>query len=328
MNTLPSRRVWSELLPLWQLARLRGGRGLCDPAFVNGQTGESASGRVFPAPAADETIKDLGSLVGRPDRWTRLFGWTTFAGLLCGLIGPYGSYIGNPASRMLFWVGLFWAGTLILWPSVALALHVAARKRIPLVLAGTGAALLACIPLAGFAAAACYLFWPVHASGIRTQEWYAHTVTLALPAAAIAFWFEWYRDQGQTRSRAIRLPGISEEEAAGPQSGPLPDRLLDLILCLQMEDHHVRYHTAAGSSLHFAPMRDVVRQMGIARGLQVHRSWWVARSAVCDATGDSRALELVLTNGLRVPVARSRVAAVRDVGWLSEATASGKRAAD
>ena len=297
---------------------MRGGPGLCDLAFVNGQTGESARVRGFPGAVTDETINDLGALVGRPDRWTRLFGWTTFAGLLCGLIGPYGSYIGNPASRMLFWVALFWAGTLILWPSVAFALHVAARKRLPLVLAGMGAALLACIPLAGFAAAACYLFWPVHASGIRTQEWYAHTVTLALPAAAIAFWFEWYRDQARARSGLISSPGAGREETADPQSGPLPDRLLDLILCLQMEDHHVRYHTAAGSSLHFAPMREAVRQMGAARGLQVHRSWWVAQSAVRGAVGDSRALELVLTNGLHVPVARSRVAAVRSAGWLSE----------
>jgi DNA-binding LytR/AlgR family response regulator len=80
----------------------------------------------------------------------------------------------------------------------------------------------------------------------------------------------------------------------------------------------VRAYTAAGSSLYFASMREVVRQLG-DRGLQVHRSWWVAHGAVRASTGDSRSLELILTNGVSVPVARSRIAAVRAAHWLDRA---------
>jgi membrane-bound metal-dependent hydrolase YbcI (DUF457 family) len=257
---------------------------------------------------------DLRDLMGRPDRWARLFGWTALVGLLCGLIGPYGSYIANPASRVIFWVGLFWMGTVILWPSIAGALYFADRKGLPPIFAACAAALIACIPLAALAAAACALFWPLHASGIRPQEYYGQTLILALPVAAAAFWFEWYR----LRAPATALVRAPETEGASASSAPLPDRLLDLILCLQMEDHHVRYYTAGGSQLHFAPMRDVVQQLGTERGLQVHRSWWVARSAVRGATGDSRSLELILTTGLKVPVARSRVAMVRAEGWMPD----------
>ena len=257
---------------------------------------------------------DLRDLIGRLDRWARLLGWTALVGILCGLIGPYGSYVAHPASRIIFWVALFWAGTVILWPTIAAALVLADRKGLPPIFAGCGAALIACVPLAAFAASACALFWPLHASGIRPQEYYGQTLILALPAAGVAFWFEWYR----ARPSALAVDREIQADAAPAGSAPLPDRMLDLILCLQMEDHHVRYYTSGGSQLHFAPMRDVVRQLGADRGLQVHRSWWVARSAVRASTGDSRALELILTTGLKVPVARSRVAIVRAEGWIAD----------
>lgn len=252
----------------------------------------------------------MADSAGNMHRWARLFGWTTLGGLLCGLIGPYGSFIANPISRVCFWISVFWAGTLILWPSVMGALRFAERRGLPILFAMIGATLAACVPLSLFAWALCSLFWPVHASGIRPQEWYVLTVILAAPAIALALWLEHFRLRDH-RSRWVA--GGNARPIA--ESGGVPNRLLDLIVCLQMEDHHVRAYTAAGSSLHLAAMRDVVNQLA-GRGLQVHRSWWVAHGAVRAWTGDARALELVLHNGVRVPVARSRIAAIRAAGWL------------
>jgi hypothetical protein len=88
------------------------------------------------------------------------------------------------------------------------------------------------------------------------------------------------------------------------------------VLCLQMEDHYVRVHTAAGSRLVLATLSQAVEALGRTRGLRVHRSWWVAEQAVAGAVADGRNLRLVLVNGLNAPVARSSVAAVREAGWL------------
>lgn len=285
---------------------------MCDLLFGNGQMGERAIGRSRSKGAIGRRMSDPK---GGAHRWARLFGWTTLGGVLCGLVGPYGSFIGNPISRACFWIAIFWAGTLILWPSAMAAISFAQRKGFPVLFAAAGATLAACVPLAGVAALFCSLFWPVHASGLRPQEWYVLTVILAAPATALALWLEHFRfaDRGRGQDPFARPAPNAAHVGTG-----LPDRLLDLVLCLQMEDHHVRAYTAAGSSLYFASMRNVVRQLG-ERGLQVHRSWWVAHGAVRASTGDSRSLELILTNDVSVPVARSRIAAVRAAHWLDRA---------
>ena len=102
---------------------------------------------------------------------------------------------------------------------------------------------------------------------------------------------------------------------AGPL--PIPDHILATADCLEMEDHHVRVHMAGGSVLYLASMRDTAGALGDARGLQVHRSWWVARHAVKGWEQDGRSMCLLLADDRRVPVARHRVALLRAKGWLT-----------
>lgn len=260
--------------------------------------------RGIPAAGFDDMVR-------RPDRWARLLRGATLAGLLFGLVGPYNSFTANPATRLFYWTALFWAGTLILWPAVALALSAGARRGFPTWFGAAVAVLVGALPLAAVAAAGCYLFWPVRASAIRPLEWYVQTIVIALPAVAAALWFE----LGQAQASPGRdLPASPREW--GTASPPLPEHLKEAVLCLQMEDHHVRVHTIGRSRMHLAPLRQIAAELGDERGLQVHRSWWVARDAVRRCEEDGRAILLVLTNGLRVPVARNRVAQLRALGWL------------
>jgi len=266
---------------------------------------------------------DFADMAKRPDRWSRLLSGATAAGLLFGVVGPYNSFTANPTTRLCYWVMLFWTGTLILWPSAALGLRAGARRGFSPAFAAAAAVMIACVPLAAFAAAGCYLFWPVHASGIRPIEWYVQTVVIALPAVAIAFWLE----MGRGFQRGL-IGGAFRMQAGRQSSGPsasgaapaLPSHLIEAALCLQMEDHHVRVHTVGRSHLHLAPLRQIAEQLGPAHGLQVHRSWWVARNAVRDWQEEGRSVVLILTNGLRVPVARNRVAQLRADGWLQRTT--------
>ena len=122
---------------------------MCDLLFGNGQMGERAIGRSRSKGAIGRGMSDPKS---GAHRWARLFGWTTLGGVLCGLVGPYGSFIGNPISRACFWIAIFWAGTLILWPSAIAAISFAQRRGFPVLFAAAGATLAACAPHAGVAA--------------------------------------------------------------------------------------------------------------------------------------------------------------------------------
>jgi hypothetical protein len=257
----------------------------------------------------------LPPLIRHPDQWARMLGLVTLIGIECGLVGPFGSYLANPYTRIAYWISLFWAGGLILWPSVSAAVSVGPRLGLPPVFSGTAAALIACVPLALLAAAGCYMFWPVHASGIRTVEWYGLTLPLALPTIFALVWL----DGVLGRARAPDHVGTPDADAgtASTAHADLPPHMFAGALCLQMEDHHVRVHMPGGSYLHLATMRQIVDRLGETRGLQVHRSWWVASHAVQGWAEDGRSVTLLLANGLTVPVARSRVAAVRARGWLA-----------
>ncbi|MBD3762204.1 LytTR family DNA-binding domain-containing protein, partial [Rhizorhabdus sp.] len=73
-------------------------------------------------------------------------------------------------------------------------------------------------------------------------------------------------------------------------------------------------------------LRDAIAELNGLDGMQVHRSWWVARDAVRRWHRDGRAFTLELVNGLQVPVARNRVAILRAEGWLDGEAAEALRA--
>lgn len=268
---------------------------------------------------------DFDDLLKRPERWARVMGWATLAGLEFGFIGPFGSYASNIFTRTAFWIALFWIGALLLWPCVVAAIRLGSRRGFPPIFAAIAVVLAASVPLAALGAAITYLCWPVRASGMRLIEWYELTILVALPATAGLVWLELGRAATRRPLPLVR-GGQGLAGAVGPSDEPvhgstIPDYLLEAALCLQMEDHHVRVHVPGRSYLQFGLMRDVVAALDERRGLRVHRSWWVARDAVRSWYKEGRSVVLALSNGLNVPVARNRVAILRAEGWLEEARA-------
>jgi DNA-binding LytR/AlgR family response regulator len=86
----------------------------------------------------------------------------------------------------------------------------------------------------------------------------------------------------------------------------------------------VRAHTARGSDLILIPLKDAIAELEGVDGLQVHRSWWVARGAVAEALSSGRNLTLRLTNGLEAPVSRASIATLRATGWLANEGRAGR----
>jgi len=113
---------------------------------------------------------------------------------------------------------------------------------------------------------------------------------------------------------------VTRGSAAPPDASPalpaalrsrVPRELGCEIVALEAEDHYVRVHTPKGSTLVLMRLSDAIELLDEALGMRVHRSWWVARRAVESFERDGQQVVLRLTNGARVPVGRTYVAAVR-----------------
>ena len=78
---------------------------------------------------------------------------------------------------------------------------------------------------------------------------------------------------------------------------------------------HAFRHAGSGSTLVLSRLSDAVAQLRGVDGLQVHRSWWVADSAVVAVRRNGSALTLKLRNGIEAPVSRTHLQAVRARGW-------------
>jgi len=83
-----------------------------------------------------------------------------------------------------------------------------------------------------------------------------------------------------------------------------------------MEDHYVRVHTPLGSTLVLMSLSQAMAGLKGVEGVQTHRSWWVARTAIAGVVEDGRKLRLRLSGGLEAPVSRARVGVLREQGWL------------
>ncbi len=121
-------------------------------------------------------------------------------------------------------------------------------------------------------------------------------------------------------ANALQEKTEDETPKANPVSSflerlPVKYRTADLY-AISSEDHYLRIHTSLGEELILMRLADAVRELTGAEGLQVHRSWWVAKQGIQDEKRiDGRSL-LVLPSGTEVPVSRSYRTKAKDAGLI------------
>jgi DNA-binding LytR/AlgR family response regulator len=243
--------------------------------------------------------------IGSRRDWTQDFAVSGVVGVFLGAVGPFGSYInGPPWQRIAYWTAAVWVGLVAY--GIAVRFVMSRRLSPPLTVAALAVAVVAiAFPFAVGIDLAAPAVWPA-LSGFSYSTWYAQVLVVSSPMVAGFALLERARERRRAASDARQLPVDEGLLAAAPAE----------VLCLQMEDHYVRVHTARGSRLVLATLAQAIAALKGAPGLQVHRSWWVAEKAVSGAVADGRNIRLQLVNGLTAPVARSSVAAVRAAGWL------------
>ncbi len=270
------------------------------------------------------------SLFGRPREWALDLAVATAVGVFLGVIGPFGSYYGGSLGpRIAYWIANLWIGFIVLSLVTRLAIRLAIRWDVPVWFAVAVGVAVGAAPLSALMAPFAALVWPGnHGRVANLFVIYSQILALGEPCA-FAYYFladrGWRAAVAQARAAGARLPEAGPPEAptpALPAAGfldRLPPRLGRELLCLQMEDHYVRAYTPRGSDLILTPLKDAIAELNAADGLQVHRSWWVARAAVAEPVVRGRSVALRLTNGVEAPVSRAQVARLRAAGWLGGA---------
>ncbi len=256
-------------------------------------------------------------LFGTPREWAKDLAIATALGVFFGVIGPFGSFNGGSLGvRIAYWVANMWIGFILLTTIVRLSLRAGTRLDLPVWFVLALGAAVGTVPLSIVLALFSAWVWPPNHGRLAplfTQ--YGQALAIAEP---FAFGYYFLVDRGWTSGLKPPAPVPASDPRAGAAGflDRLPPRLGRELLCLQMEDHYVRAHTARGSDLILTPLKDAIAELADTDGLQVHRSWWVARAAVTEPVFSGRNLMLRLSNGLGVPVSRASVAKLRAAGWL------------
>ncbi len=148
-------------------------------------------------------------------------------------------------------------------------------------------------------------FWmPVHLLPMQYVYVFAISLMLTLIGILVA------------RARTPQVaPGREDVDPVAAFLSRLPPKYRAAGLwAVSSEDHYLRVHTSLGEELILMRLADAVRELAGAEGVQVHRSWWVAKGGVADAKRDNGKLVLVLKSGTEVPVSRTYLTAAKEAG--------------
>lgn len=231
-------------------------------------------------------------------------------GVLLGAIGPFGSFLNDGlVIRVAYWVIVFLSCGLFLGLTIRMVAGRARRAGIPLWVWAPAMSLVIAVPLGAFTRRVAMAFWPAIGDRVGVVEWYGQTLMIGVVYLALHVVI--------THLVRGRGPSVDRSASSDPRIlRRLPPRLGRDLLCLSMEDHYVRLHTVGGSVLVLMSLSQALEELGEMDGLQVHRSWWVARQAVTGVVEDGRNLRLQIKGGLEAPVSRANVARLRQAGWL------------
>lgn len=255
--------------------------------------------------------------IGPWSAWRRDIAAAALVGTFLGAVGPFGSFL-NPGAglRIAYWVAMSLLATVLFGFGLRWASYQGELRHRPQWLVTAAAVLIVAAPFSVIVSLCATTLWPEVARHVRPLDWYWQVLVISVPFGLLWQW---------SRRLDRRAPARSSRESPPPEAA-LVDRLHDAIgkpdarlICLQMEDHYVRVHTDRGSELVLSPLKAALAAIGDVDGLQVHRSWWVARDAVVRPVRAGRNVQLELINGVRAPVSRASVAKLRAAGWLGEA---------
>ncbi len=110
--------------------------------------------------------------------------------------------------------------------------------------------------------------------------------------------------------------GRLSADTAPPILARLPLDKRGTLVALSVQDHYVEVETTKGKTLILLRLSDAIGECAPIKGLQIHRSYWVAQDQIVSARRIGEAAVVVTATGVKLPVARSRLGIVEAAGLL------------
>lgn len=172
------------------------------------------------------------------------------------------------------------------------------------------------IPMFGFVIVAQGLIGaPVPVSGYVDAGLKVILATAAITGIGI---LRSHRDPTPAKENQISEPAAASSLPHQTLHARLRVELKDAaIQALGAEDHYVRVITDAGEDMLLMRLADAIKEVDGVDGLQVHRSWWVARAAASTIHLNADGGQITLAGGRAIPVSRRRAKTLRASGWCS-----------
>lgn len=143
------------------------------------------------------------------------------------------------------------------------------------------------------------------------------TIVIGGVITVITFARDTLHKQNQALSETNQALEQNEDASLNQILNELPLEKRGQLLALETQDHYLNVHTDKGQHLILMRLKDALALLQNHSGLQVHRSWWVAESAIKGNRKVGRKPVLTLLNGLEAPVSRTYLEQVKAKGWLN-----------
>lgn len=227
--------------------------------------------------------------------WRRLSMLWALLSVMAAVAGPFGTMAAlGPLPRFLYWAGVIGGaiGCSVIFIGFAQGRRVIQKCLIWTVFSITLASLIHLLNIAVFDSWGGAAQWGYLLGVVGLVTFFIQSVIAMLEA------------RGQR--------GTGEPDLVFQRR--LPPGVRGRVQRIEAQDHYLNVVTDRGSALILMRLSDALDALSDARGLQVHRSHWVAFAAVQGHRRVKGRDLLVMPDGANVPVSRSFRAAARDAG--------------
>lgn len=247
-------------------------------------------------------LRELQALMRRPQFWILLGA----VGLLMGMVGPFGTFEMPILPRLAYWLTVV-VGTSLACFFIQRWLSPTLGKRMPELAAVALGGAVAGVPIAVGVRLFNLAVFGDPDDPMSIWVLMAYTVPIAALVTAATHVLVDADGPGTPATSEVAAPALLER---------LPHAQRGRLLHIAVSDHYVDVTTDKGTTLVLMRLSDAIRETAPVKGLQVHRSHWVALDAVRRSARQGGKPMLELENGTLVPVSRTYLEAARAAGLL------------